>query len=504
MEIPAVKRNEFTAPLVDMRCATDVSEEFTLADYYPEIKKVISFTARAIPEGKFVSGDAIDCDGIASFNVTYLGEDGTIAAVSFSIRYTQTAALPGGAALSDETVCDTKIDGAACRVTAPRKVSLKAHLTTRISAGRQKSASVEILNEKGAAAAAEAITVEKDCFEAPTVRLYYGAAAGSVNGEIAERSCDRAVSADGVINIIEAKCEEGGVAVKAEAIVTLLCQDQNGLYYSSREASAFEARIPVAEAEAPDRAVASAVVTAIEVNSNDEGLYYELDYDMDVQVQKTVNVTICRDAYSTEFENAVETAIEKIVAPVRSANAHLTQSGEIKRRGEAAQGEYVVSTWADAAIEEVAVSDGKVKAAGTLNVRSAVANDGDVAVEDGKIPFTYVCDAPERVGELFYRTDVQVTNCAARIEGGVIRITAELSIALCVFDVREVNAVSKVILQTDKKLEKAPGVRIIFPGDGESVWSLCKRCAVSPRTLEKLNELPEGTSALSGAPVIVE
>ena len=504
MEQITNRQSEYTAPFIDTRIASDVSEEFTLADYYPEIKKVLSFTARAIPEGKFISGNEIDCDGIVSFSVTYLGEDSTIASVSFPIRYTQSAQLPENAAASDEIVCDTRADGATCRVTAPRKLALKAHLTTRITSTRICDASVDIQNEKGVpASAAEAITVEQKCTQTPTVRLYYGAATGSLSDEITQRSCDRAVSADGIINILEARCEEGKVAVRAEAIVTLLCQDQSGMYLTSRETVPFEVDVSVNEAEAGDRAVASAIVTSIEITSGDDGLYFELDYDMDVQVVKTVNVTICEDAYSTEFENTVEASAEKIVAPVKFANAHMTQTGEIKRRGESADGEYVIRTSADASINDIAFDDGKLTANGTLNVQSSIAKEGEVSVEDGKIPFSFVTDAEECKAP-FYRADVQVTDCSARIEDGALKVTAQLAITLSAFDVRQVNAVKKVVLKTEKTLEKTPGVRIVFPDAGEDVWSLCKRCAASRRTLEKLNDLPEGVTELNGEPVIVE
>lgn len=505
MEITESTQNTYAAPFVNMRLNSDVSDEFTLADYFPEVRRVISVTAKAIPEGKFISGNEIDCDGIVSFTVTYLGEDGTIASVPFTIQFTQSATMPSADGIPGDIICDVTADNPSCRVTAPRRLALKAHVSTRLFAPQTVEATVAVVDDQGnPISGAELFTMEEKCSEIPTVRLYYGATSGSVNHDIPDRTCDRAVNADGIVNIIEARSEDGHVSVRAEAVVTLLCQDQNGIYYNIGDKVPFDVEIPVSEAAAGDRAVASAIVTSVEVDMNDNGLSFALDYDMDVQVAKIVRVTVCNDVYSTDYESDAEMASVQVFSPLKFTNAHLTQTGELKRHGEAKQGEYVISTSATASADGVTASNGKLTVDGNINVQSAVAQDGEVVTEDGRIPFSFTTDAAEDAVNPVFRADIQIVDISARIDGGVINITAELAITVSALDSATVPTVKKVVLHTATPREKTPGVKIYFPEPGEEVWNLCKRYGCSRHTLEKLNGWPENAQTVGTAPVIVE
>lgn len=74
------EKSAVTVPYCDITVSDEVSEEISLADYYPEVRRIVSVIARVIPEGKFMSGNTVECDGAVSFIVTYLGEDRTLAA----------------------------------------------------------------------------------------------------------------------------------------------------------------------------------------------------------------------------------------------------------------------------------------------------------------------------------------------------------------------------------------------------------------------------------------
>ena len=84
------EKSAVTVPYCDITVSDEVSEEISLADYYPEVRRIVSVIARVIPEGKFMSGNTVECDGAVSFIVTYLGEDRTLAAVPFTVAYSVT------------------------------------------------------------------------------------------------------------------------------------------------------------------------------------------------------------------------------------------------------------------------------------------------------------------------------------------------------------------------------------------------------------------------------
>ena len=132
MNSESIRQNVHMAPYIDAKVGSDITDDYSLADYYPEVRRILFVTARAIPEGKFISGNEVDCDGVVSFNITYLGEDGTITAVPITIPYTQSTSFPQADGVPTEIICTTVAQAPTCKATSPRSLSLKAHVATRI------------------------------------------------------------------------------------------------------------------------------------------------------------------------------------------------------------------------------------------------------------------------------------------------------------------------------------------------------------------------------------
>ena len=71
---------------------TDVTEDFTLPDYQPEIRRVVGVRATPAIDGKYLSGDELEADGGITYTVLYVGGDGNLAQTSQTSSYT--AAIP--------------------------------------------------------------------------------------------------------------------------------------------------------------------------------------------------------------------------------------------------------------------------------------------------------------------------------------------------------------------------------------------------------------------------
>lgn len=505
MKNEITNNDQYTAPYIDTRISTDVTEDFSLADYYPEVKRIIFVTGRAIPEGKFISGEQIDCDGTVAFTVTYLGEDGTVTSVPLGIQYSQSTNLPQAQGTAGDIICIPRVVNPQCRVTSPRSLSLKAHVITRIICYQTMEAGVERIDDHGKSAELETtLSVEEKCTKVPTVRLLYGAYSGELEGVIKDLECARAVNAEAIIDVVEARVEKDRAAVKAQAFINLLCQDEDGRYRSSDIKVPFEAEIPVENAEAGDEVSASALVDSVEVVLNDDGLSYLIEYDIDVQVAKTEYVDICEDAFSTEYESAVTTESAAVMAPLKFTNAHLTQTGELKRHGEALPGEYIMDSVGSAEIEGCTLTGAKLKINGNIKVQSAICQDGEVITEDGNIPFTYECDADIAEGQPVYQAIAEVIKIASRLDGASLIMTVELGIVISALAENTLLSVTQIVIRDFVKRSKDPGIKICFPSDEDSVWSICKKYGCSRRTLEKINGWQEGQSDPGTAPVIVE
>ena len=508
MQFAAPQESLFSSPYFDITAYSDVSEEFTLADYYPEIRRIISVTAKALPEGKFVSGNTVDCDGVVSFIVTYLGEDSTVAAAPFSVEYSHSIDFPDlpEGAHGNPLVCDTVAESSSCRVTDPRRISLKARLKSRIFADMQQNGDETCVDEAGMpVTGAELLSVERLCEKVRSARCISGAKTDTVSGKLRSGDISRAISADGAINIIDARAQDGTVAVRAEAAVFVLCQRSDGIYETFREKEAFETEVEAAGAKAGDAARAFARAASVTVNSSAEGMSFDIEYDMDVQCMRSETVSLCTDAYSTAFESSPAICEREIYTPLKCSVLHLTASGDIKRKSSAAPGEYLIGVCAAACAEKAEVSDGHLSLSGNVSFQTCVAQNGDVFPEEGKIPFTVTTDIPDTdVQNPVWRADVQAVEQSGRTGNGTVEVSAELVISLFAVDRKKLKTVDRLILDRSKPNKKSGGIHIYFPEKSEEIWNIAKKYSSSRRTLEKLNGWQEGAESAGTSPVIIE
>ena len=62
----------------DIGMPHEVSEEFTLPDYMPEVRRIVSCTAQVLPENKYLESSEVSLSGLAAYTVLYVGEDGEL------------------------------------------------------------------------------------------------------------------------------------------------------------------------------------------------------------------------------------------------------------------------------------------------------------------------------------------------------------------------------------------------------------------------------------------
>lgn len=86
------RRRKDELMIYQKRCDTentvDVSEDFVLPDYCPEVRRVLGVTARASVGGKYLSGEELEADGDVTYTVVYMGGEGEICQSSRTSAYT--------------------------------------------------------------------------------------------------------------------------------------------------------------------------------------------------------------------------------------------------------------------------------------------------------------------------------------------------------------------------------------------------------------------------------
>ena len=105
---------------------TEVTQEYTLPDYFPDIKRILHVFSEVRKTGMYVSDDKIEYDGCINCGVLYRGEDKSLRCAEFKTEFSDAVSLKGVSVdVCDLSLCAKNIT---LRALTPRKVSLKSRI----------------------------------------------------------------------------------------------------------------------------------------------------------------------------------------------------------------------------------------------------------------------------------------------------------------------------------------------------------------------------------------
>ena len=495
----------------DMGASGDCSGEIVMPDYYPEIRKVVSVSARALPDSKFVSDKNLEYGGTVSFNVLYIGDDGALSCVSASPEYSFTQTLPAevpGASVWIDTCAETP----QCRVLAPRKLSLRARLRTRICADSSTPYAFSAASAAGDAADGEcAATLEKHCRSVPTVMRCRTSFTGSTSGTVNAGAGAKPVMCDGCVAANTVTASADRITVKGNIIVHLLALEEDGTYTCSRSAVPFEEEIPADGARDGDISSAWGRAASVGISRTDAGLCADIEYDIDAEWCRPGKVILCDDAYSTEYKTELGRTDAEVISMLCCAAGSVGVSGEIAKSKAGEPQAYVVDTAAVPRIEKAEFSGGRAVFSGAADVKVYIAHSGEVDCEDVSLPFKFEAalsgDAEHAdsipSGECVWSAHAEVTDIRARVDGGKVTVSADLFVSAEAARKTHFEPVCEAVIGDRRPDGGECCIRVCYPRGGESVWEVAKRCGASLSEVERINKVT-GDSLCDGSPLIVK
>ena len=455
----------------DTGSVCDVSEDFTLPDYQPEIRRVVGVRARATTDGKYLTGEEFEVDGGVTYTVIYVGADGEVHQASETSSYT--GKMPassendrfGGADLVLSATCEN----ASCRVSAPRKITLCSRVKLGLMSQRPIPANMKADGE-----------VRSRRESVDTAHITEIRHTSEVEGELREREGMTLVLASGETCISDVRVSGDRATVKGDAYVNLTLRTPEGEYVTSRKSAPIEEEIALHDDLRGEevRAAAFATPLMLEVESADNGeIGWKMEYDVDLDVMSASQTDVVLDAYLTEAEDDVKFSEVDAYYPASSVNGRLTTSAAVKAR----EGMRPITAWGSAAVTGCEVSGGRMMLSGQVKLCVLMKGEGEVACEEAVVPLRYECDAYPGAadtdgGAMTCRSSVAVCDVGVRQDGESVHLTAELAIAASALGSRRVKFVSEVAPVGDKKSASSNGcvIRVYAPSEGESAWDVEK------------------------------
>ena len=464
----------------DTSFVTDVTEDFTLPDYRPEMRRVIGVYATPTVDGKYLSGDELEVDGGVTYTVLYVGGEGEICQTSQTSTYTGKISVK----TDDDrfTVWDIPlgavVDGVTCRLTGPRRFTLSSRV--KLSLMSQKGVDVSLKAE-----IPDGSRVRRQNETHKTAAVCEVRKNGEVGGDIRQQEGMRVVTAKGELSIGDVRLGEQNkkeTTVKGEAYVTVLLMSREGEFVTAKGRAPIEEVIGLPEIpkSAELHPVGFGNVVMLEIDSAEDGtISWRMEYDIDLNIMKCIESQVAIDAYLTGTEDKTRAETFLSYVPAGAVNGRLTTSATARLRPDMT---YICS-WGSGIADKCEISSGRMSVCGNVKITVVTAGGGEVIAEDVHIPLKYECEAlgvadPAEDGDLCKRASVNVTDINVRVDGDTMNITAELSIGCIALAAEKVSAVVEISPDADAETVKTNNenvIRVYVPDEGESSWDVEKR-----------------------------
>ncbi|MGM9625161.1 MAG: SPOCS domain-containing protein [Eubacteriales bacterium] len=482
---------------------TDVQGEFSLPDYLPDVRRILRVTADAHVTGRYMNGEKLELEGNVSMSLLYMSEENTIHCFSAPLPFAQNITAAG---LDENTVITVKqtADNAVCRLSGPRKCTLRCRLKAAVRALTQRPVQPDLsaLGSDETLCTHTVTTPACSIICAGSDDLRYAEDIPAGNAVISEvLTC----SVTPVLS--ETRAGSGSVVCKGEYLLEAFCAfqgDGDGVAYRT-----LKKRVPFSETFLcegvtdqfrcePDISVISVIPTVTEDGRN---LGMDFSVECSVSCMADTDVRIITDAFLPSYDVRITGEDVQTYLPVRMTAGNFSAAGNI--RYDAAENiADVTDCVMHACIDRTEIQDSRLILTGLLNV-SVIAQTEDMKYlpVSGEIPIRWETDGtgiPEN--SLSCISECHILSCSARPDNTqkTIACDAELQIFLSAARKMTVKLPKNVTLPTDAKKITLPPYPVIlcYPQAGETLWDIAKRYRLTPEILCQTNRLPENTESV--------
>ncbi len=511
-------------PSVHRIWSTELSGDFSLPDYQPEIKRLLRITAQVSSPEHYISGDTMDLDGTLDYFVLYMGNDNRLYCAPLSSDYHLTLSLSDAresafhglntASGSQTCTFDLCADTVTGRVTAPRRLNLKCKLRSdvRIYEGKDTPASFSDTADFGSV---EQLTETANCCH---LQRMVGEPLLLQDDMLLDRdgSADtRVVCAEGKVMVQEAIPGHNTVTCRGDVYLKLTTVSENSTEESPAPIITLR-KLPFSQvielpAVTPDwRCCASGICSDLSVETEDGHLHTELRIVLEVLAQENRKISYVKDLYSVKKSTNCTYTSYPIHRALDCFNGNFTFSDTLALSDVGIPASAKILDVTGTVYPDTLTADPERERcilAGRCRFHILMQKDEEYAFTEVELPFRYEKETVlPPVGtqgtEIAHDGQAQAVICRARMDGERIGLDAEISVCLRTMAEASITAVSAV--EEGAEITRGRGEYVIcFPSPEDSLWSVAKRYHAPIAALSAANgispsESPQASETLNG------
>ena len=481
-------------PVVDKNIVTELSGDFILPDYQPEIKRLLRVGAVVLPPSKYISDREAELAGNVDYYVFYTGSDNAPYCAPLTAEYkvnvpldydsdTEGLLSPGGCGA---VILPDMISG---RVTAPRKINIKCRLKSRVQVA------AEMPVEDGYSHGEDGLQV----LRGEVLASEYLRGVGDVWRVSDEIICDsregdvRVVSAEGRTLISEITASENSVSCRGDLYLKLLlCKEDESVPYVTVRKIPISGSVSVDGANRGDSATAKASVCELNVTVEEGRIGIDAGVLAEVQAAHKQAVSFVKDVYSVahKSENEYKTVGVPVDAICFGGNFTLSDSLSLDEAG-IAPGARIIDATGVAFVEEYSFEGGKCSLSGKAKFSMLTEKDGEFGVSEIELPFNYKTAVGGEMSKAV--CECEVISVRAREDGERVGVDAEIGVSGSAYALKNEQMLANAVFGDE--IESARGEMVVcYPASDDTLWSVAKRYGAELSGLRACNKLPSDIS----------
>ena len=491
---------EYTRIRREFDVYTDTSADYSLPDYNGDIKRVLYTSAEVSPASRFNEGDSISASGIVTYDIIYLNSENEIDHVTFSSDYDVSARLHSESISGSDI--ETRISSYSHRLFGPRRINMKATLTSEVRATETVSLDTAISEcENG-----DTECILKNLSIATAVYAHsrereYAECISSLDGVMADEV--EIIHSSAKCAFDSVKAEAGGISLSGNIIVSELirCGESGPILYKKK--IPFEEYVECEGAKPEMSAGAYANISSVSVGvtpeENGVSVTASVIAEYGVRAYGNSEVSVLRDAYlkTSASEAAYESITYNTHVGRQTKNLTATHTLPISEISDSGI-ENVIYTTAQGKVNSIAAEGGEAKIGIEMKVQgicSKLDEGGEESYHSVKCSFT----AAEAVSLNSPIPDDAIIECSLRIIDTVATID-ESNMYIDVLYSLDLNAersnsevrLSSLIANSEVKFEKKESeITVYYPSADDTLFSVAKAFHTSTKKIAADNMLTE-------------
>ena len=490
-------------PLGEKSVTTEISGDFTLPDYHPEIKRLLRVSASILPPSKYVGDSEAELTGGIDYYVLYTGSDNQVYCAPLSSEYKITVPMDKNELSLVNVTADADIipDMTSGRVTSPRKLNIKCRLksVTRMYGDTPIDKSYASLGGENQILLGRSETTRRLFAQSEMIRLSDEMIQSASDEEI------RVINADGRVLVNESTAANGAVNCKGELYLKLLmCREPDGVPYTTTRRIPFNQTTMVDGADANCETCAKGKVCEISINVEEGRIGIDVGVMLEMSVCKNETVTYVKDAYSTTHNTECTYRTVPYLDGGRAFNSNFTQSDSMTLDKAGLTPEHKIVDIAGCAYPDSAILEGeKWVFTGKTKFALLTEKDGEYSNAEIEMPYRYAVDSKHDEGnEAYAYASAEIISARARLDGERIGIDAEVMMKCIISNKQSAKMLDSVSFGDECQRSRGEYV-VCYPAANDNLWSIAKKYGTTTAALAATNKLsvtnaPDSTDTLSG------